>query len=81
MIKATVTKSGFNVDRIMDDVKKKTFRHVLEKAKDKARFLRCEEHGQSATITHHESGDDSALNISRCCEAFRKKATDLVLNK
>ena len=72
----------FDADKIIKDLRPRAFDRVLSDAQEKARFMRCPEHGKVATITLEAREQDSAkLNIAGCCEAFRKQVLDAIRRK
>jgi hypothetical protein len=79
-ITATV-KTNFDPDRIVKHAKRLAFNKVLSDARDKARGMRCAEHGEKAEITLQENGNDVSLAISGCCDDFRKQVAKDVLSK
>jgi hypothetical protein len=50
---------------------------ALAKAEEKVRSLRCPEHGEAVSLAL----EGSAVSVSGCCEAFRRRAAGVICGK
>lgn len=59
---------------------KKMLDATLSDAQDKAKFVRCKEHGQAATISLG-GPEGKTLKIGACCEAFASEVRRAISRK
>ena len=74
---AVIKNGRFDAEAILALAREK----LLSEARDRARFLRCREHGQGADISIEAAGNASALRISACCESFASEVRQTVFKK